>query len=326
MITRRILLSALPAAGLCALAAGPAATQSYPNRPIKIIVPFPPGGVDVTARLVADRIAAALGQPVVVENRPGGAGGSVGAKAAASAEPDGYTLFFTTPGPLTIGPAINKNLDYDPVKSFSAVAMVASSPIMLVINPQLPVQSVAELVAYAKGNPGKVNYPSPGFGTQPHLLGEMFKSMTGTIIVHIPYKGSAPSITDLIAGEVQMYFDNTPNVLQFVQAGKLRALALASESRHPKLPGLPTMVESGLPGFVATYWNGLLAPAGTPANIVARLNAAVNDGLKSPDLQATLARLGAEPKGGSPREFAAFIADEAQKWAAVAKAADVKVD
>jgi tripartite-type tricarboxylate transporter receptor subunit TctC len=324
VISRRTVLSAMAMAP-CALAAHPAAAQSYPSRPVKIIVPFAPGGVDVTARVVAERLSAALGQPFVVENRPGGAGGSVGAKAVAGAEPDGYTLLFSTPGPVTISPGVNRNVDYD-VRNFSAIAIVSMSPLMLVTHPTLPVKSMAELVAYAKANPGKVRYPSPGYGTQPHLLGELFKVTTGAQVVHVPYRGSAPSITDLIGGQMQFYFDNVPNLLQHVQAGKLRALALTTETRDPLHPDLPTMAESGLPGFEATYWNGLLAPAGTPAGIVDKLNAAANEGLKSADMQATLRRLGAEPKSGSRQFFAAFILTEAQKWAAFAKAADIKVE
>jgi len=325
MISKTV-LSATIAAALCALAVAPAVAQPYPNRPIKIIVPFPPGGTDVMLRMIADRLALLLGQPVVVENRPGGAGGSIGAKAAASADPDGYTLFFTTPGPLTIGPAINANLGYDPVKSFTPIAMVSSSPIALVVNPEVPVKSVLELVAYAKANPGKLHFPSPGYGTQPHLLGEMFKSAATIAIVHVPYRGSAPSVTDLIAGQVQLYFDNLRNLLSFVQAGKLRALAVTSDARDQQVPDLPTMAETGFPSVVANYWNGVLAPAGTPAGIVARLNAALNEALKSPELRSSLTALGAEPQGGSAEEFAAFIALEARKWAIVAKEAKIKVD
>src|SRR5215470_8681670 len=280
MITRRHALAVWLGAALGPVLgvpmASPVAAQNYPSRPVKMIVPFAPGGVDVTARIVAERLAAALGQPFVVENRPGGAGGSVGAKAAASAEPDGYTLLFSTPGPSTISPAINRNAGYD-VKSFAAVAIVSNSPIMLVVNPSVPAKTVPELIAHAKANPGQVRYPSPGYGTQPHLLGEMLRTVADAPVVHIPYRGSAPSITDLIAGQVHFYFDNIPNVLQQVRAGQLRAMALTTEARDPQFPDLPTVAESGLSGFVATYWNGVLAPAGTPAGIVARLNAVINE-------------------------------------------------
>src|SRR5215212_2919548 len=321
MVARRT-RAAIAAACLCAAFATSAAAQSYPVRPVKIIVPFAPGGVDVTARVVADRLSSALGQPFIVENRAGGAGGSVGAKAVATAEPDGYTLLFSTPGPVTISPAVNRNVDYDS-RNFAAVAIVSNSPLMLVINPSLPVNSVAELVAYAKTNPGKIHFASPGYGTQPHLLGELFKVTTGVSITHVPYRGSSPSITDLIAGQVQMYFDNVPNLLQYVRAGTLKAIAMTSEGRSEQFPSLPTVRESGLDGFVATYWNGLLAPAGTPASVVEKLNSVLNEGLKSPEMQATLRRLGAEPKTSSTVEFANFLTAEAQKWAGVAKAADI---
>jgi len=318
------MLAATAGAPLCALASH-AGAQTYPNRPVKIVVPFAPGGVDVTARLVADRLAAALGQPFVVENRPGGAGGSVGAKAVAGAEPDGYTLLFSTPGPSTISPAINRNAGYD-VRSFAAVAIVSNSPIMLAVNPALPAKTVTELVNYAKANPGQVRYPSPGYGTQPHLLGEMLRTEAGAPVVHIPYRGSAPSITDLIAGQVHFYFDNVPNLLQQVRAGQLRAMALTTEARDPQFPDLPTVAESGLKGFIATYWNGVLAPAGTPASVIAMLNRVINEGLRSPDMQASLRRLGAEPQTMSPQEFAAFLVAESSKWAAVAQAAGIKLE
>jgi tripartite-type tricarboxylate transporter receptor subunit TctC len=292
---------------------------------VKIVVPFAPGGVDVTARVVADRLSSDLGQPFIVENRAGGAGGSVGAKAVATAEPDGYTLLFSTPGPVTISPAVNRNVDYDS-RNFAAVAIVSNSPLMLVINPALPVNSVQELIAYAKANPGKIHFPSPGYGTQPHLLGELLKVKTGASITHVPYRGSSPSITDLIAGQVQIYFDNVANLLQYVQAGTLKPLALTSESRSEQFPHLPTMLESGLDGFVATYWNGVLAPAGTPTSIVTKLNSVINEGLKSVDMQSSLRKLGAEPKSASPQEFAGFLTAEAQKWAAVAKTANIKPD
>ncbi len=325
MITWRAILSAIAAVAFCVPIVRSAMAQSYPARPVKIIVPFAPGGVDVTARVVADRLSSVLGQPFVVENRAGGAGGSIGAKAVAMAEPDGYTLLFSTPGPVTISPAVNRNVDYDS-RNFSAVAIVSNSPLMLVINPALPVNSVQELIAYAKANPGKVHFSSPGYGTQPHLLGELLKVKTGASFMHIPYRGSSPAITDLIGGQVQMYFDNVPNLLQHVQAGTLRAIALTSESRSDQFPNLPTITESGLDGFVATYWNGVLAPAGTSASVVNTLNTVINEGLKSADMQASLRKLGAEPKSASPQEFAAFLTAEAQKWASVAQAAKIKAD
>lgn len=308
----------------CALAA-PVWAQSYPSKPVRVIVPFAPGGVDVTARMITDRLSAALGQPFVVENRPG-AGGTVGAKAAAGAEPDGYTLIFSTPGPVVVGPIINRNAGYDPVKSFTPVAIVAQSPLLLVVHPSIPAKSVQELVAHARANPGKVHFPSPGFGTQPHMVGEMFKTLTGVNIVHVPYRGSAPAITDLLAGQVQMYFDNVANVLQHVRAGKLRAIAVTGDKRSDHAPEVPTMDETGHGGIVATYWNGMLAPAGTPPAIVAKLNAAINAAVATPDLRAALLKQGSATRSASPGEFAAFIADETRRWSAVARSAKIRVD
>jgi tripartite-type tricarboxylate transporter receptor subunit TctC len=327
MILKRWFISAaLTAAAACTFATlAPAHAQTYPAKPVRVIVPFAPGGVDVTARLIADRLTAALGQPFIVENRPG-AGGSVGAKVAVSADPDGYTLMFSTPGPVVVSPLINRNAGYDTMKNFAPVAMVSQSPLLLVVHPSVPAKTVKELVAHAKANPGKVHFPSPGFGTQPHLVGEMFKSTTGTDLVHVPYRGSAPAITDLLGGQMQLYFDNFANVLQHVQSGKLRALAVTGDVRAAKLPEVPTMAQSGYGGIAATYWNGLLAPAGTPAAIVARLNAAVNQAVATPELSAALRKLGSDPKTGTSQEFAAFIAAEVQRWGKVVRDAKIKVE
>ena len=325
MIFKRWLMSAvLTAVAVCTFAM-PAPAQTYPVKPVRIIVPFAPGGVDVTARLIADRLTAALGQPFIVENRPG-AGGSVGAKMVASSEPDGHTLMFSTPGPVVASPLINRNAGYDTLKSFAPVAIVSQSPLLLIIHPAVPAKTVKELVAYAKANPGKVHYPSPGFGTQPHLVGEMFKSMTGLDIVHVPYRGSAPAITDLLAGQMQIYFDNFANVLQHVESGKLRALAVTGDARVRQLPDVPTMEQSGFGGIAATYWNGLLAPAGTPPAIVVRLNAAVNQALAAPEVRAALTKLGSDPKSGTSQEFSAFIAEEVQRWGKVVRDANIKVE
>jgi len=301
------------------------AQETWPAKPVRIVVPFAPGGVDVTARLIADRLTAALGQPFIVENRPG-AGGTVGAKMVTSSEPDGYTLMFSTPGPVVVSPLINRNAGYETLKNLAPVAIVSQSPLLLVIHPSVPAKTVKELVAYAKANPGKVHYPSPGFGTQPHLVGEMFKTMTGLDIVHVPYRGSAPAITDLLAGQMQIYFDNFANVLQHVQSGKLRAIAVTGDARSPQLPDVATMRESGFGEIEATYWNGLFAPAGTPAAIVTRLNAAVNQALAVPEVDAALKKLGSDPKTGTSLAFAAFIAEEVQRWSKVVRDANIKVD
>ena len=288
MILKPWILSGVVVAAACACAA-PASAQSYPVKPVRIIVPFAPGGVDVTARIIADRLTAALGQPFIVENRAG-AGGSVGAKMVASSDPDGHTLMFSTPGPVVVSPVMNRNAGYDAVKSFAPVAIVAQSPLLLVIHPSVPAKTLKELVAYAKANPGKVHFPSPGFGTQPHLVGEMFKSMTGLDIVHVPYRGSAPAITDLLAGQMQIYFDNFANLLQHVESGKLRAIAVSGDGRSPQLPDVATMGQSGYGGIAATYWNGIFAPAGTP------------------------------------QEFTTFIAAESERWGKVVRDANIRVE
>ncbi len=323
---RQIFVAAIVAAGVSAFAAGLAAAEPYPGRPIKMIVPFPPGGADVMARLVAEPLSVALGQPVVVENRGGGGGGTVGAKSVAVADADGYTLLFTSPGPLTTSAAVYRNLDYDPVKSFIPVAMIATSPFVLVVHPTVPAASVEELVAYAKANPGKISYASVGYGTLPHLFFELFKQRTGIEMVHVPYRGSAPAITDLLAGQIQLYVDNTRNITSFVRAGKLRPLAVTSEVRTTELPELPTIAESGYREFLATYWNGVLAPAGTPPAIVEKLNAAINASLQTAEMRASVTKLGMAPRITTTKEFGALIAAEYGKWLAVAKAADIKVE
>jgi tripartite-type tricarboxylate transporter receptor subunit TctC len=327
MLGKRIVLALLAALGLATLAVGPAAAQAYPNRPIKIIIPFAPGGpTEFIIRLVADRLTATLGQAVVIENRPGGAGGTVGAKSVATAEPDGYTLLFSSPGPLVTAAAIYKSLDYDPIKSFAPIAMVIYAPQMLAVHPSVPAKSLAELIAFAKSHPGKITFGSSGYGTQPHMLGEMLKLMADVDIVHVPYRGAGQSVTDLLAGQTQMIFETTAILLPHVEGGRLRALAVATETRSPLMPDVPTTAESGYPKLVASFWSGLLAPSGTPAPIVEKLNAAVNDILKSKEAQAGLARLNAEAKIGSPQDFAAFIAVEAPRWAAIANATGIKVD
>jgi tripartite-type tricarboxylate transporter receptor subunit TctC len=327
VLSKRNFLSAVAALACTALTAGRAAAQAYPNRPVKIVIPFAPGGpTEFILRLIADRLTTALGQAVIIENRPGGAGGTVGAKSVAVAEPDGYTLLFSSPGPLVTAAAIYKNLDYDPIKNFAPIAMVIYAPQMLAVHPSMPVNSLPELVAYAKANPGKVAFGSSGHGTQPHLLGEMLKVMAGVDIVHVPYRGAGRSVTDVVAGQVQMIFETTAILLPHVESGKLRALAVAAEARSPLLPGVPTTAENGYPKLTASFWSGVLAPAGTPAAIVAKLNGAINEILKSKEAQDGLARLSAEARIGSPQDFAAFIASETPRWAAIANETGVKVD
>ena len=290
-----------------------------------MIVPFPPGGpIDVMGRLVGDRLSAGLGQSVVIENRPG-AGAAIGSKAAASAEPDGYTLLFASSGSLAVTPALYKNAGYDPITSFAPIAAVSEGTLVLAVTPSLPVKSVAELVAYAKANPGKLNYGS-GLGTPPHIAWGMFKLQTGTDILYVPYQGAAPAITDLIAGRMHMIIDAPGVLLGHVRDGRLRALAVTSPKRSTEFPDLPTMVESGYPQFLMTFWTGVVAPAGTPAAVVSRVNAVINEGLGAAEMKARFAQFQVEARPGSPQDFAAFIASESKKWAAVIQAAGIKVE
>jgi tripartite-type tricarboxylate transporter receptor subunit TctC len=327
MLRTRASLAVIGAVSLGLVTAGAAFAQPYPNKPIRIVAPFPAGGpTDGAARLIADRLSASLGQSIVVENRPGGAGGTVGVKSVASAEADGYTLLFTPPGPLVAAPAIYRNVGYDPAQAFAPVAAIFSSPQILVVHPGVPAKSMQELVAHAKANPGKVSYASPGFGTQPHLLGEMLKLITGVDMVHVPYKGSAPVLVDLIAGQVQVFFDAASFLIPHVASGKLRALAMADEARIPQLADTATTVEAGFAKLQATYWVGVLAPAGTPPAIIERLNAAINDVMKSRAMEDTLAKLTATARPGTPQDFARFMAAESKKWSETINAANIKAD
>jgi tripartite-type tricarboxylate transporter receptor subunit TctC len=313
--------------GLAVAAGDVAKAQSYPARSITLIVAFPPGAnIDIIARFLTDHMSSSLGQTVILDHRPGGAGGTVGTKSVAAADPDGYTLLLSPPGPLVVAPALYKNLGYDPATSFAPIATLFSSPQLLTVNPAIPVSSMQELVAYVKANPGKISFASPGYGTQPHLLGEMLRLLTGVDIVHVPYKGPAQAITDLLAGQVQMYFETIALLLPHVEAGKLKALAVADVVRSPQLPAVPTTSESGFPKLQATYWAGVLAPSGTPASIIRKLNETINAILQSPELQATLDKLNARPKIGSLQDFAAFMAAERQKWTDVVTSAGIKVE
>jgi len=306
---------------------GPSSAQTYPNRFVKLVVPSPPGGAsEAVIRILAERLTSTFGQPFVVENRPGGAGGAVGAKSVATAEPDGYTLLVTSPGPMVVAPAIYKSIGYDPLKNFSPIAGLLSSPQMLAVHSSLPVNSLGELVAFAKAHPGTVNFSSPGYGTQPHLLGEMFKLIAGINIIHVPYKGASAAITDLLSGQVQMEFENIPMLLPHVEASKLRALAIADQRRLKQLPNVPTTTEAGLPKLQATYWSAIVAPAGTPPSTVSRLNAAINEILKSGDIEASLNKLSATAKIGTPQDLALFIETESKKWTEVAVAANIKAE
>jgi len=311
-----------------AIAVHPAAAQvpAYPAKPIRIVVPFPAGGAtDILARAAAQRLTEAWGQSVVVDNRPG-AGGNIGAELVAKSAPDGYTLLMGTVGTHAINASLYAKMPYDHVKDFAPVILVAGVPNVLVVNPAVPANSVQELIAYAKANPGKLNFASSGSGTSIHLSGELFKVMAGVQMTHVPYKGSAPALQDLIGGQVQLMFDNLPPSLPQIKAGKLRALGVTSAARAPALPDTPTIAESGLPGFEASSWFGLLAPAGTPPAVIARLNGEVAAWLGTPEAKEKLLALGANAAGGTPEDFAKHIAAETAKWAKVVRESGAKVD
>ena len=312
--------------GLLAGVAFAASGQPYPNHAIRLIVPFPAGGTtDILARAAAQKLTESMGQSVVVDNRPG-AGGNIGADVVAKSAPDGFTLLMGTVGTHAINPSLYAKMPYDHVKDFTPVVLVAGVPNVLVVNPSLPVNSVADLIKLAKAKPGSINFASSGNGTSIHLSGELFKTMAGVDMTHVPYKGSAPALTDLIGGQVQVMFDNLPSSLPYIKAGKLRAIAVTSSKRAPALPDVPTISESGLPGFDASSWFGILAPAGTPPAVVARLNTEVNKWLQTPEAKEQLLAQGAQAAGGAPEQFAAFIRSETDKWAKVVKASGAKVD
>ena len=323
----RALLAALLCAGWALHDAGPAQAQAYPSKPIKMVVPFPAGGsVDVLARVIADKLGAVLGQSVVIENHGGGAGGSNAAKMVAAADPDGYTVLITPGGALTTGPAVYKNIGYDPAKAFAPVGLLVETPQIISVHPSLPVKSLAEFVAYAKANPGKISWGSQGFGTSPHLFAEMLKLDTGINILHVPYRGTAPMLTAAIAGEVQIVGDPITSSLPHIQSGKLRPLAVAGLERTAKLPDVPTTAEAGYPKLVAPFWLGVVAPAATPAAVVDKLNAGFVQTLAQPDTRARLATLGADVKVGTPQAFAKMLADELALWTSVVKAAHISVE
>ena len=305
------------------------ADPSYPNKPIRIIVPFTPGGSpDVLARTIGQKISESTGAPVVIENVPG-AGGTIGADRVAKASADGYTLLMGHVGTLAVAPAVYPNLPYDPIKSFAPVAWVAKVPNVLAVHPSLPVQNVAELVKYLKANPGKVNYGSGGNGSAAHLAMEYFKLSSQTFVVHVPYRGTAPSVTDAVAGQIQMVFTGAPALVPMVRAGKLRAIAVSSPKRLDLLPDVPTLAESGvkgLEGFEADQWYGLVAPAGTPAAVVQTLNQVVNANLSTPEMVARLKSEGATAMPTSPEGFAQLIQREIKRWRPVVMNAKITAD
>lgn len=303
-----------------------ATSAPYPAKPIKLVVPFAAGGTtDILGRAAAAELTKA-GMQTIVENRPG-AGGNIGAEMVAKSAPDGYTLLMGTVGTHGINQSLYGRLPYDPVKDFAPVTLLAMVPNVLVVHPALPVGGVSDLIALAKSKPGKLNYASSGNGTSIHLSGELFKSMTGTYMTHIPYRGSAPALTDLIGGQADLMFDNLPSALPHIKSGKLRALGVTSGNPSPALPGVPTIAEAGpVRGYEATSWFGVLAPAGTPSDIVLKLQQTLSKALASPEMREKLVSQGAEPVGDTPEQFARHIQAETAKWAKVVQASGAKVD
>jgi len=302
------------------------AAQAWPAKPIKWVVPFAPGGTtDILARTISEKLTVALGVPVIVENKPG-AGGGVGADLVAKSAPDGYTILGGTISTHAINASLYSNLPYDPVKDFVPITLIARVPNMLVVNPEVPAKDVKELIALLKANPGKYTFASSGNGTSQHLSGELFKSMAGVEMQHIPYKGSPPALQDVVAGHVTMTFDNITTAWPLAKAGKLRALAVTTAKRSSIAPDVPTLAEAGLPGFEIGSWQGVFAPAGTPAPIVRRLNAEIVKILRLPEINDRLAGLGAEIVADSPEEFAALVKAEVVKWSEVVKKSGAKVD
>ena len=328
MLSRRHLLALAGSAGLPAIS--PAQT-AWPTRPVRIVVPFPPGGTtDILARALAPELGRAFGQTFIVDNKPG-AGGNVGADLVAKSPPDGYTLLMGTVGTHGINQSLFPKMPYDPIKDFAPITLVAGVPNVLVMNPAkaeaLKINSVPDLIHYAKANPGKLNMASSGNGTSIHLSGELFKAMTGTFMLHFPYRGSGPALLDLIGGTMDLMFDNLPSALPQIRAGKLKALAVTSAQRSAAVPDLPTIAEAGpLPGFDASSWFGLLAPAGTPSDIVNRIQQECAKALGTPALKERLLSQGAIPSGSTPAQFAGFIAAETKKWARVVRAANITLN
>ena len=323
IINRRSVL-----ATFAALSAVPfsALAQTYPTRPIHLIVPYPPGGpTDVVARILANSLGAKLGQTIVVDNRPGGAAGTVGAHVVVSADPDGYTLLLNQAGSLTIAPSLYK-LDYDPLKAFAPVGIVASSPEILAVHPSVPAKSVPEFIAYAKSNPGKINFGTPGAGTLPHLLGVQLQLAADIKITAVPYRGAGPAVIDLLAGRMQMMIDSTSVLLAHIQSGKIRALAVTSEKRIPQLPNLPTFVEAGYPQLTENLWTGLLAPAGTPTQIIQKLSTALGEALKTPEVENAYRKFDVEAQIITPAALASYMATETHKWAGIVSKAGIKVE
>ncbi|MEP7207366.1 MAG: tripartite tricarboxylate transporter substrate binding protein [Casimicrobiaceae bacterium] len=323
----RLLAAAIAALAAAVLgSASTALAQGYPAKPIRLVAPSTPGDApDVIARLVADKLGAVLHQPVVVENRPG-AGGVVGSEAVAKSAPDGYTLIMGNAGSHGINAAVYSKLPYDIQRDFVPVSQVAVAPNIVVINPGVPAKSIAEFIAYAKANPGKLSYASGGNGSSAHMSMELFKTMAGLDIQHVPYKGSSPALQDLVGGQVAIFIGNMPPTVPLVKGGKLRALAVTTRNRSALMPELPTIDQSGLPGFETVAWFGVLAPAGTPAEIVNRLSIEIGKIARSPEMREKLTAMGAEPVGGTPEEFKAVIDRDIAKWKSLSQKVGIKID
>ncbi len=314
-------------AGLFAAAqVGAQVADSYPSKPIRLLVGFPPGGsTDILSRQVGLRLAEALGQQVVIDNRAGAAG-NLASELVAKGNPDGYTLLMATVSSHGINPGLYKKVPYDPVKDYAPVTLIASYPLILAVNPGVPVKNVKDLIALAKAQPGAVRFGSSGNGSPGHLSGEIFKGMAGVDLVHVPYKGGAPSTLAVLSGEVQITFATLPGAMPHIKSGKLKGLAVTTAKRSPAVPAVPTIAESGLPGFDVSSWAGLMAPAGTPKGVVQKLNAATLKALANPEMRERLAGEGAEPVGNTPEQFAAFVKVELAKWARAIKQAGAQID
>jgi len=309
-----------------ALIAGVAAAQQWPSKPIKWVVPFAPGGTtDILARTIGEKLSVTLGQPIIVDNKPG-AGGGVGADQVAKSPADGYTIMGGTISTHAINASLYSNLPYDPVRDFAPITLIVRVPNMLVVNPELPAKDVRELIALLKASPGKYSFASSGNGTSQHLSGELFKTMTGVEMQHIPYRGSPPALADVVGGQVAMTFDNITTAWPLVKGGKLRALAVTTAKRSPIAPDVPTLAESGLPGYEIGSWQGVFAPAGVSTEIVKRLNTEIVRIINAPDVRQKLVDMGAEPAPNTPEEFAAMVKAEVAKWADVVRKSGAKVD
>jgi tripartite-type tricarboxylate transporter receptor subunit TctC len=311
---------------IAALAAPAAFAQGYPAKPIHLIVPFPPGGpTDIVGRLVGHKLSEGLGQPVVVENRAG-AGGTVGSTAAAKAPPDGYTLLYGSTSTLAIAPSLYRDLAYDPRSAFAPISLVSRGAIIAAVNAQVPARTLQEFIALAKRSAGKLSYASAGSGTPPHLAAELFKSVAGVDLLHVPYKGGAPAINDLVGGQVQAIFEGEVVLLPHIKSGRVRALAITGTKRTPELPDVPTFAQAGLPKYDVYFWSGLVAPAGTPPPVISRLNSVLVRALNAPDASEALKRQGLEPAATTPQQFAEFIAGEVDRWGQVVQASGAKLD